>query len=377
MSLAVSVNAHPQTPGTGQKTGENESAKNDTPAAKKKIATISTAEAGAAGANAKRGAAGKERLERWTGLLKARNGRELTRELAVFLTSKRRYAPDHGFAVLYDFFRHIDKRPTVSPLLPNDYNIAFAMMHLAMLHENESAAFSHYLLTATWNEPGSYSRRLIYDWMSLFIGYHSGRFPDLESAMRRDIDEKLRAKEGYIPIYFGAMGALRYSPDIAVVRDLLRSSTGRDITSEVLRHLSERDDRDAALTVTAFLRAQPDIKAPECRLALEALSAMTAPEAVRAMAIYLSGRDRLTVEPAWRAYLIETRAVEDLTPLRVWLDSGESDNRKLILLRHIGLKNRDVLRQLANDPDPSWPERVRQRLPELAAPRRRQTPRVR
>jgi len=332
------------------------------------VTTISTAGAGAAGALATRGAAGEKRLERWTELLKARKGRELVNELDVYLTSKKRYAPDDGFAVLHDFFRHLDERPRVVATLPNDYNIAFAMMHLAMLREEETAAFSHYFLTATWDQPESYSRRLIYDWVSLFIGYHAGRFPDLESALRRDVDEKLRAKQGYLPVYFGALGALRYSPDIEILRDLLDTSTGRDVISEVLGHLSSRNDREASLTIITFLRGEKDLNAAEARLALQELASMTTKEAGRAMAVYLSGRNHLHTEPAWRAYLTEPRDVEDLTPLRRWLASRESDKRKVLLLRHIGLKNLNVLSRLASDPDANWPELVRKRLAELAGP---------
>jgi len=324
--------------------------------------TLPTAEAGSAGMQAKSGAATAKNIARWTEMLDGGSGRALADELAAHLTASDRYGEAGGFAVLYDFLIALESNSRAGLLLTHDYKVAFAMMHLVMLHEEESALFAHYLLTATWNRPKSSARRILYGWLPLFVQYHRGRFPDLEAALRRDLSEKLRMPDPDFALLFPAMPALRYRPDIKLLREFMNRAEDLGDVTILIDHLENRDDGDAAKIVNDYLRRLGSYRSPRAGLALRALARMTNRLAQQATAFYISGRVRQSLEPALRAYFSVPRTIEDALRVRRWISSEVDSRNKVSLLRGLRSQNPEILQAIAADIDASWPEPVRRFL---------------
>jgi hypothetical protein len=327
-------------------------------AARRRSAPIPTAAAGEAGLGAQRGAISADLLARWKALLESHKGPELARELEKHLVAPDPLAERGSFAVLHDFLRHLDDDPRLGRLLVADYRIAFSMMHLVMLHEEELARFAHYYLAASWDARLGGTGMLVYDYLPLFLEYHAGRFPDLEQALRRSVSEKLASGQENIAVLFAAMKFLRYVPDIDVVRALLDKADSLHDATVLVDHLADRDDRPATVAVNDFLRKQQDFNSSLAAVALGALARMKNDDAQKAIAFYLSGRNRQSVEPALRAYFSLPRLPGDAVELRAWLGSSADEARKVSLLGALRRNNREVLQALARDIDPSWPAKV-------------------
>ena len=253
-------------------------------------------------------AADKKLLESWMSLLEERRGKELAAEIEKHLRADDPLRKGGSFAVLFDFFHHLDQHPREAVLVYADFNVAFAMMNMVMRNEERIGRFAHYLLYATLPSPEAPSRRLLYGYLPLFLQFHEGRFPDLREALFEDIDRQLSLRKMSLRVVFDAMPRVGYFPEIEKVQKLLLGSESLRDAQIVLEHLVWRDDDDAALVVSRYIEKLQDYRRPRAEIAMGALVRITSDTAQRGFALLMSGRIAETVGPATRVYIPVRRA---------------------------------------------------------------------
>ena len=307
------------------------------------IETVSTRAAGIAGASVDTAGVDPKLLDQWTALLEARRGRELAGALR-----ERLRAGDPGLVELHAFLRRLDADPRTALLLITDYNVSFALMHVAMLERDAVARLAHFELATTTTTPDAPSRRLLYGYVPLFVRYHAGRYPELRAALAHDLDERLTRADLDLGILFAALNELRYFPDLTRVAERLHGATELGDATFVLEHLAVRDDHDAVRVILGYLSREESFTKPACRVALRALAQMRHDDAQRAVAQLLEGRDKTSVTPMVEAYFSLARGPEDAWVARRYLDSPTVPAaEKTAVLRALSTASRPVFDALA------------------------------
>lgn len=198
---------------------------------------ISTLEAREAGGRLQPGGGDTVALARLESSLRLNDGPALLSELGVQLLGGA-----EGLATLYDFVQLIDRSSDLATHLNVNYNVAFSLMHLAMLYPDESARLAHALLEATRRQPDSAVRNLLYSYYTVFIRFHRGRYLNLETELIHDLSERLARGEGNLVQVFEAMKNLEYKPKVEMFQALLEASKGMSDLQPILDHLSRRDE---------------------------------------------------------------------------------------------------------------------------------------
>ena len=289
---------------------------------------VSTSRHAEAGRKATPGAADAETLSKLGELIDRGAGAGVLRELQKFLT-----AGDKGRAILYDVLRFLDIERNRATALTGNYQLAFGLVHIAMLHPVELAEFVHYYLVAPEGDGPSFMRQKMYDFIPVFLRFHKGRFPDLESDFEGDLLARLNRRSKDLRRLFAAMNRLDIRPPIATVERLLAGASTYLDRNTLMEHLAARNDREAVAVLTRAIHRTSDSRGSDLAAALRALATMNVAEANAALGRYLASDDVRVLTLAMTAYFSVSRDESAVRLALRFLNSSASlkDKRRLVL----------------------------------------------
>ncbi|HVR74689.1 MAG TPA: hypothetical protein VMT52_10170 [Planctomycetota bacterium] len=312
------------------------------PPAPELVAGVETVLARDAGLAARPGAGDPEKVKFLQALIEKRDGPALATELGKFLE-----AGPEGYPEILDFALALDAEPHVSMRLTADYNMAFAMMHLAMLHEEALARASHFLLAATRDaSPRTMIRSTIHVFLPVFLRFHQGRFPDLEDDLAIELLERLRKGEGDLSLVYMAMKTLGQKPSLSILEPLIAKAAAANDLEPILDHLQERDNADVVRLLGNALQSSQGANTWKIAPILSAISRMRAPEAQEAIERYIHSGNRHVRDAANTLYFNSPRHSALAPEALKYLNSPSDLAKKRAFITRLRLKNPGILAAL-------------------------------
>ena len=263
---------------------------------------------------------------------------------------KQLAAGDKGHEVLQDFLHALDKNPSLAKRLVGRYDLAFALMHPAMMQEEGWARLAHTYLSVTRKTTRTVLRGYLYSFLPVFLEFHRGRFPDLEEALTAEILQLVQGGDKRLRLLFSAAESLGYFLPIDLVERRLTQATDFQAHSALLLHLGARDDKDAVRVLKHFISQNMRRYGGAVSQALVTLVKMSAPGVEQVFRELTWTKDAFTYSKAIRAYFAIPRHEGFAPEARRYLNSRVSfpDKRLFInQLRRVNPGILDELRQLA------------------------------
>ena len=269
---------------------------------------------------------------------------------------------DPGHAALQGFLHALDKDAELGSRLIGKYVIAFALMHLAMLQEEGLARMAHAYFAATRTTNRTRIRSHLYNFLPVFLEFHQGRFPDLESDMKAEIFQLVRAGDKRVRALLTAAAWLDYYPAIEVLEERLEAARDFQVHSALILHLEARDDKDAVRVLRRFVIKNMHIRGGAVGQALVSLARMSEPAAEAVFKELTWTKDAVAYSKAVRAQFSVPRN-EGYTPeARRYLNSQVKFGDKKSFIIQLRTANPAILAELRQTIDQISSEEVRQYL---------------
>ena len=269
---------------------------------------------------------------------------------------------DQGYAALQGFLHALDKDAQLGSRLTGKYDIAFALMHLAMLQEEGLARMAHAYFASTRTTNRTLVRSHLYNFLPVFLEFHRGRFPDLERDMKAEIFQLVRAGDKRVRTLLTAATWLDYYPAIEVLEERLEAARDFQAHSALILHLESRDDKDAVRVLRRFVIKNMHIRGGAVGQALVSLARMSEPAAEAVFKELTWTKDAVAYSKAVRAQFSVPRN-EGYTPeARRYLNSQVKFGDKKSFIIQLRSSNPAILAELRKTIDQISSEEVRQYL---------------
>jgi hypothetical protein len=269
---------------------------------------------------------------------------------------------DQGHAALQGFLHALDKDAQLGSRLTGKYDIAFALMHLAMLQEEGLARMAHAYFASTRTTNRTLVRSHLYNFLPVFLEFHRGRFPDLERDMKAEIFQLVRAGDKRVRTLLTAATWLDYYPAIEVLEERLEAARDFHAHSALILHLESRDDKDAVRVLRRFVIKNMHIRGGAVGQALVSLARMSEPAAEAVFKELTWTKDAVAYSKAVRAQFSVPRN-EGYTPeARRYLNSQVKFGDKKSFIIQLRSSNPAILAELRKTIDQISSEEVRQYL---------------
>ena len=269
---------------------------------------------------------------------------------------------DQGHAALQGFLHALDKDAQLGSRLTGKYDIAFALMHLAMLQEEGLARMAHAYFASTRTTNRTLVRSHLYNFLPVFLEFHRGRFPDLERDMKAEIFQLVRAGDKRVRTLLTAATWLDYYPAIEVLEERLEAARDFQAHSALILHLESRDDKDAVRVLRRFVIKNMHIRGGAVSQALVSLARMSEPAAEAVFKELTWTKDAVAYSKAVRAQFSVPRN-EGYTPeARRYLNSQVKFGDKKSFIIQLRSSNPAILAELRKTIDQISSEEVRQYL---------------
>ena len=269
---------------------------------------------------------------------------------------------DKGHAALQGFLHALDKDAQLGSRLTGKYDIAFALMHLAMLQEEGLARMAHAYFASTRTANRTLVRSHLYNFLPVFLEFHRGRFPDLERDMKAEIFQLVRAGDKRVRTLLTAATWLDYHPAIEVVEERLEAARDFQAHSALILHLESRNDKDAVRVLRRFVIKNMHIRGGAVGQALVSLARMSEPAAEAVFKELTWTKDAVAYSKAVRAQFSVPRN-EGYTPeARRYLNSQVKFGDKKSFIIQLRTANPAILAELRKTIDQLQSEEVRQYL---------------
>ncbi|MEE3199188.1 MAG: hypothetical protein VX254_04080 [Planctomycetota bacterium] len=147
-----------------------------------------------------------------------------------------------GFRELLGFFRACDEERAKILTLTHDPHMVFPLLRLVARHPSPVAGFCQYMIRNTRDNPGSFIRREIYNFLPVFLNYHQGRYPELRQLLKEDIVYQLTKGGKYLYKMSLAMRDLQFKPPIGAMLPILYNLKEPAPHGLVMSHLAGRGE---------------------------------------------------------------------------------------------------------------------------------------
>ena len=269
---------------------------------------------------------------------------------------------DQGHAALQGFLHALDKDAQLGSRLTGKYDIAFALMHLAMLQEEGLARMAHAYFASTRTTNRTLVRSHLYNFFPVFLEFHRGRFPDLERDMKAEIFQLVRAGDKRVRTLLTAATWLDYYPAIEILEKRLEAARDFQAHSALILHLESRDDKDAVRVLRRFVIKNMHIRGGAVGQALVSLARMSEPAAEAVFKELTWTKDAVAYSKAVRAQFSVPRN-EGYTPeARRYLNSQVKFGDKKSFIIQLRSSNPAILAEFRKTIDQISSEEVRQYL---------------
>lgn len=285
------------------------------------------------------------------------DGAALVREMEKLMAGG-----DKGHAVLQGFLHALDKSSDLGSRLIGKYDLAFALMHLAMLQEEGLARMAHAYFAATRTTNRTLLRSHLYNFLPVFLEFHRGRFRDLERDMSAEIFQLVRGGDKRVRTLLSAASWLDFFPAIEVLEERLQAATDFQEHSALILHLEARDDKDAVRVLRQFIIRNMRIRGGAVGQALVSLARMSDPAAEKVFQELTWTKDAFIYSKAIRAYFA-VRRHDGFTPeARRYLNSRVAFGDKKSFISQLRRSNPGILAELRATADQLSSQEVRQYL---------------
>ena len=149
---------------------------------------------------------------------------------------------EDGFRELLGFFRACDEEREKILTLTHDPHMVFPLLRLVARHPDPVAGFCQYMIRNTRDNPGSFIRREIYNFLPVFLNYHRGRYPELRQLLKEDIVYQLTRGGKYLYKMSLAMRDLQFKPPIGAMLPILYNLKEPAPHGLVMSHLAGRGE---------------------------------------------------------------------------------------------------------------------------------------
>ena len=149
---------------------------------------------------------------------------------------------EEGFRGLLGFFRACDDEREKILTLTHDPHTVFPLLRLVARYPDQTAEFSQYMIRNTRDNPGSFIRREIYNFLPVFLNYHQGRYPELRQLLKEDIVYQLTKGGQYLYKMSLAMRDLQFKPPIGAMLPILYNLKEPAPHGLVMSHLAGRGE---------------------------------------------------------------------------------------------------------------------------------------
>ena len=269
---------------------------------------------------------------------------------------------DQGHAALQGFLHALDKDARLGSRLTGKYDIAFALMHLAMLQEEGLARMAHAYFASTRTTNRTLVRSHLYNFLPVFLEFHRGRFPDLERDMKAEIFQLVRSGDKRVRTLLTAATWLDYYPAIEVLEERLEAARDFQSHSALILHLESRDDKDAVRVLRRFVIKNMHIRGGAVSQALVALARMSEPAAEAVFKELTWTKDAVAYSKAVRAQFSVPRNDGYTPEARRYLNSRVKFGDKKSFIIRLRTSNPAILAELRKTIDQISSEEVRQYL---------------
>ena len=269
---------------------------------------------------------------------------------------------DQGHAALQGFLHALDKDARLGSRLTGKYDIAFALMHLAMLQEEGLARMAHAYFASTRTTNRTLVRSHLYNFFPVFLEFHRGRFPDLERDMKAEIFQLVRSGDKRVRTLLTAATWLDYYPAIEVLEERLEAARDFQSHSALILHLESRDDKDAVRVLRRFVIKNMHIRGGAVSQALVALARMSEPAAEAVFKELTWTKDAVAYSKAVRAQFSVPRNDGYTPEARRYLNSRVKFGDKKSFIIRLRTSNPAILAELRKTIDQISSEEVRQYL---------------
>ncbi len=269
---------------------------------------------------------------------------------------------DQGHAALQGFLHALDKDARLGSRLTGKYDIAFALMHLAMLQEEGLARMAHAYFASTRMTSRTLVRSHLYNFFPVFLEFHRGRFPDLERDMKAEIFQLVRSGDKRVRTLLTAATWLDYYPAIEVLEERLEAARDFQSHSALILHLESRDDKDAVRVLRRFAIKNMHIRGGAVSQALVALARMSEPAAEAVFKELTWTKDAVAYSKAVRAQFSVPRNDGYTPEARRYLNSQVKFGDKKSFIIRLRTSNPAILAELRKTIDQISSEEVRQYL---------------
>ena len=269
---------------------------------------------------------------------------------------------DQGHAALQGFLHALDKDAQLGSRLIGKYDIAFALMHLAMLQEEGLARMAHAYFASTRTTNRTLVRSHLYNFFPVFLEFHRGRFPDLERDMKAEIFQLVRSGDKRVRTLLTAATWLDYYPAIEVLEERLEAARDFQSHSALILHLESRDDKDAVRVLRRFVIKNMHIRGGAVSQALVALARMSEPAAEAVFKELTWTKDAVAYSKAVRAQFSVPRNDGYTPEARRYLNSQVKFGDKKSFIIRLRTSNPAILAELRKTIDQISSEEVRQYL---------------
>lgn len=154
-----------------------------------------------------------------------------------------------GYRELLGFFVACDDEHEKILTLAHDPHMVFPLLRLVARYPDQAAGLCAHMIRNTRENPATFIRREIYNFLPVFLNYHRGRYPELRQLLKEDIVYQLTRGGKYLYKMSLAMRDLQFKPPVEALLPILYNLKEPAPHGLVMSHLAGRGEEGFAALV--------------------------------------------------------------------------------------------------------------------------------
>ena len=291
------------------------------------------------------GAPGKPTIrQKLMGQLDSLDGRALYRTVEGQLQRG-----EEGFRELLGFFIACDDEHEKILTLVHDPHTVFPLLRLVARYPDQTAELCRYMIRNTRDNPASFIRREIYNFLPVFLNYHRGRYPELRQLLKEDMVYQMTKGGEYLYKMSLAMRDLQFKPPIGAMLPILYNLKKPAPHGLVMSHLAGRGE-EGLKALVKFVEESGNSSHPSVSQVLIYIFKIAESGRKELAQQFLEHKDPAIRRTATFHYFRYSREVAEFQRALELLNSDVTVAQRILLLGFLKRKSPAIYTKLLEDP---------------------------
>ena len=273
---------------------------------------------------------------------------------------------EEGHRELLGFFIACDDEHEKILTLAHDSHLVFPMLRLVARYPEQTAGLCDYIIRNTRENPATFVRREIYNFLPVFLNYHRGRYPGLRQLLKEDIVYQLTRGGKYLYKMSLAMRDLQFKPPIEAMLPILYNLEDSAPHGLVMSHLAGRGE-EGLQALIRFVEKSGNSSHPSVSQVLIHIFNIAQSGRKDIAQHFIDHKDPAIRSTATFHYFRYPREATDLQRALDLLNSDVTVAQRILLLGFLKRKSPAIYGKLLEDPGQVKAEKARARLEKAAA----------